>query len=46
MGEALLDIDILEVDRTLARSMGITPPNEVQAFTFSSCAIHRTRAGS
>ncbi len=38
-GEALLDIDILEVDRTLARSMGITPPNEVQAFTFSSAQV-------
>src|SRR5665213_1631320 len=25
-GEALLDIDILEVDRTLARTMGIVPP--------------------
>jgi len=38
-GEALLDIDILEVDRTLARSMGLTPPNKVQAFTFSSAQV-------
>lgn len=40
-GEAMLDIDILEVDRQLARTMGITPPAEAQAFTLSSAQVQQ-----
>ncbi|HEY1866333.1 MAG TPA: FG-GAP-like repeat-containing protein, partial [Candidatus Acidoferrales bacterium] len=40
-GEALLDIDILEVDSTLARKMGITPPTTAQAFTFSAAQLQQ-----
>ncbi len=40
-GEALLDIDILEVDSTLARDMGITPPTSAHAFTFSSAQVQQ-----
>jgi type II secretory pathway component GspD/PulD (secretin) len=38
-GEALLEIDILEVNRTLARNMGITPPTTAQAFTLSAAQL-------
>ena len=38
-GELLLDIDVLEVNRTAARNLGITPPTTAQAFTFSSQQI-------
>src|SRR5205814_3840029 len=38
-GEFLLDIDILEVNRTAARKIGITPPSTAKAFTLSTAQI-------
>ena len=40
-GEALLDIDILEVDRQLARNMGITQPTSARIFTLSSAQVEQ-----
>ena len=35
-GELILDIDILEVDRQAAETLGITPPTSAHVFTLSS----------
>ena len=40
-GEALLDIDILEVDSQLARSIGVTPPASARVFTLSSSQVQQ-----
>ena len=32
----MLDIELLEVDRNVARTLGITPPSSVQAFPLNS----------
>ncbi len=46
-GELLLDIDILEVDRTAAQQLGIMPPSKVRAFSLSSAEIRQlTEAAS
>src|SRR5207245_10584339 len=34
-GELMLEIEILEVDRNMARQLGITPPSTAQVITFS-----------
>src|SRR5258708_1896145 len=34
--DAMLDIEVLEVDRNTARTLGITPPSSVQAFPLNS----------
>ena len=34
--DVMLDIELLEVDRTKARTLGITPPTNVQAFPINS----------
>ncbi len=38
-GEVLLDIDVLEVDRTLAQQLGITPPSGSETISLSSTEI-------
>jgi hypothetical protein len=43
-GELILEIDILEVDRTNALQLGITPPQSAQAFTVSSQEIQEAAA--
>jgi hypothetical protein len=40
-GEALLDIDILEVDSQMARSIGVTPPASANVFTLSSSQVQQ-----
>ena len=40
-GEALLDIDILEVDSQLARNIGVTPPSSAKVFTLSSSQVQQ-----
>lgn len=35
-GELMLDIELLEVDRTAAQQLGITPPTSSQVFTLST----------
>jgi hypothetical protein len=43
-GELILEIEILEVDRTYARNLGITPPESAQAFTLSTQQINEATA--
>lgn len=43
-GELILEIEILEVDRTNARQLGITPPQSSQVFTVSSQQIQEAAA--
>lgn len=38
-GEFLLDVDLLEVDRTAALNLGITPPSTAQTFTLTPSEI-------
>lgn len=38
-GELILDIEILEVNRDVARNLGITPPETASAFTLSQADI-------
>ncbi len=38
-GEVLLEIEILEVDRSLSRQLGITPPSSASTFTLSKNQI-------
>jgi Flp pilus assembly secretin CpaC len=37
--DVMLDIELLEVDRNAARTLGITPPSNVQAFPLSTQAV-------
>jgi len=37
--DVMLDIELLEVDRNAARTLGITPPSHVQAFPLSTQAV-------
>ena len=39
LGEALLEIEILEVDSTLARNMGITPPTSINLSPVAASAL-------
>ncbi len=43
-GELILEIEILEVDRTYARDLGIVPPQSSQAFTISTEQIREAAA--
>jgi hypothetical protein len=43
-GELILEIEILEVDRTNALQLGITPPQSSQVFTVSSQQIQQAAA--
>jgi type II/III secretion system protein/VCBS repeat protein len=43
-GELILEIEILEVDRNVARQLGITPPQSSQAFTLSTQQIQEAAA--
>jgi hypothetical protein len=43
-GELILEIEILEVDRTNALNLGITPPQSAQVFTVSSQQIQQAAA--
>ena len=43
-GELILEIEVLEVDRTYARNLGITPPQSAKAFTISTQQIQEAEA--
>jgi type II secretory pathway component GspD/PulD (secretin) len=43
-GELILEIEILEVDRTASLNLGITPPQSSQVFTVSSQQIQQAAA--
>ena len=43
-GELILEIEILEVDRTYARNLGIVPPQTAQVFTVSTQQIEEAAA--
>jgi Flp pilus assembly secretin CpaC len=45
-GEVLLEMDLLEVDRSLATKMGITPPSSVQAIAISPTLIPQLQAAT
>ncbi len=42
-GELMLEIEILEVDRNMARQLGITPPSTAQVITFSPTDVRALR---
>jgi Flp pilus assembly secretin CpaC len=44
--DVMLDIELLEVDRNKARTLGITPPTSVQAFPLSSQAVAQLEAAT
>ncbi|MGH9575454.1 MAG: FG-GAP-like repeat-containing protein [Candidatus Acidiferrales bacterium] len=39
LGEMILEIEVLEVDRNFARQLGITPPQQLRAFTLTPSEI-------
>jgi type II secretory pathway component GspD/PulD (secretin) len=39
LGEMVLEVEVLEVDRNYARQLGITPPEHTQAYTLSPSQI-------
>jgi len=41
LGEFLLDIDLLEVDRSKALDLGILPPSSAQTFSLSSAIVNQ-----
>jgi Bacterial type II and III secretion system protein/FG-GAP-like repeat len=43
-GELILEIEVLQVDRTYARNLGIVPPQSAQAFTISTQQINEAEA--
>ena len=43
-GELVLEIEVLEVDKNLARQLGITPPETAQTFSVSSAQIQEAEA--
>jgi Flp pilus assembly secretin CpaC len=45
-GEVLLEIDLLEVDRSLATKLGITPPSSVRLVTIPPTLISQVRSAS
>src|SRR5580704_14977657 len=45
-GEVLLEIDLLEVDRTTARNLGITPPARLQLYTLTSSLVNQIRSAN
>lgn len=44
--DVMLDIDLLEVDRNYARTLGVTPPSNVQAIPLSTNAIKQLEAAT
>jgi hypothetical protein len=44
-GQLVLDVDILEVNRDLARNLGITPPQTAQAFSLNKQEILQAQTG-
>jgi hypothetical protein len=44
--DVMLDIDLLEVDRNYARTLGVTPPSSVQAIPLNSNAIKQLEAAT
>jgi Bacterial type II and III secretion system protein/FG-GAP-like repeat len=45
-GEVLLEIDLLEVDRSTATKLGITPPGSVHVYSLSSSMIKQLRSAT
>lgn len=45
-GEVVLEMEILEVDRSAATQLGITPPQTAQAFALSSQQIQEAESGA
>lgn len=43
LGELILEIEILEIDRNSARQLGITPPQTAKAFTLSAAQIQEAQ---
>jgi Bacterial type II and III secretion system protein/FG-GAP-like repeat len=46
VGELVLEIEVLEVDRTYARQLGITPPQTATAYSFSQQQIQLAESSS
>jgi Flp pilus assembly secretin CpaC len=44
--DVMLDIELLEVDRTKARTLGITPPTNIQAFPLNSQDVAQLEAAT
>src|SRR5580704_642903 len=44
-GELVLEIEILEMDRNVARQLGITPPDSAHLFTIPSNAVTQAQSG-
>ena len=44
--DVMLDIDLLEVDRNYARTLGVTPPSSVQAIPLNSNVIQKLEAAT
>jgi len=44
--DVMLDIELLEVDRNKARTLGITPPSNVQAFPLNSNDVAKLEAAT
>jgi len=44
-GELVLEIEILEMDRDVARQLGITPPDSAHLFTIPSNAVTQAQSG-
>lgn len=42
-GEMMLEVELLEVDRTAATQLGLTPPSTIQAFSLNSNDINALR---
>ncbi|MFZ3244694.1 MAG: FG-GAP-like repeat-containing protein [Candidatus Acidiferrales bacterium] len=45
-GEVVLEMELLEVDRTAATELGITPPQTAQVFTLSAQEIQEAQEGA
>jgi type II secretory pathway component GspD/PulD (secretin) len=45
VGELVLEIEILEMDRNFARQLGITPPDSAHLFTIPSNAVTQAESG-
>ncbi|HMC29069.1 MAG TPA: FG-GAP-like repeat-containing protein, partial [Verrucomicrobiae bacterium] len=44
--DVMLDIELLEVDRNMARTLGITPPSNVQAFPLNTKDVKQLEAAT
>jgi len=45
-GEMILEMEVLEVDRTLSQQLGITPPQTANAFTLSQAQLQEAETGN